>query len=262
MKHVMRVSLAARLVREIRGFLRTRPAEVNWTGGAVSFSFDDFPRSAWTNGGRILENRGCRGTYYAAMGMAGTANHLGPMFEPGDLPAAHARGHEIACHTFNHRDCNKASPAEIADEVDANAAALSRVLGGAPVENFAYPFGGVSLTAKSLLGGRFASCRGTGRGLNQGSVDLADLFAISIYSHTFDRARLCQLIDDAQAAGGWLIFYTHDVAEEPSPFGCTPAQLDTIVAYAVEKASVLPVRDVLTGLRLGREQPSRQLLSA
>jgi hypothetical protein len=79
-------------------------------------------------------------------------------------------------------------------------------------------------------------------------VDLADLLSTSLYSQGFDRERLCQLIDDAQASDGWTIFYTHDVADEPSPFGCTPAQFQSIVAYAMENVPVLPVRDVLAGL--------------
>jgi peptidoglycan/xylan/chitin deacetylase (PgdA/CDA1 family) len=247
-RQLRRVSIAARVVRELRGVLCTKPAKIDWPGGIVSFTFDDFPRSASTNGGPILENYGARGTYYTAMGLAGTENHLGRMFEIDDLRAAHAQGHEIACHTFTHRDCCRVAPAEIIAEIDRNTAALSEALDGAPVTNFAYPFGGVSLTAKNALGRRFASCRGTGRGINRGTVDLADLFSTSLYSANFDRDRLCQLIDDAQASGGWLIFYTHDVAEEPSPFGCTPAQLRSIVAYAAENTTVLPVRDVMAAL--------------
>lgn len=247
-RDLMRVTLAARLVREMRGFLCTRPAKVDWPGGVVSFTFDDFPRSAWVNGGAILEQYDRRGTYYAAMGMAGTENNLGPMFDLDDLRAAHAHGHEIACHTYRHRDCGRLMPSDIADEIDRNAVALAQALGAPAIDNFAYPFGGVSLSAKSELATRFASCRGTGRGINQGTVDLADLFSTSLYSHNFDRERLCQLIDDAQAGSGWLIFYTHDVAEDPSPFGCTPEQFQSIVAYAAENVPVLPVREVLTGL--------------
>jgi peptidoglycan/xylan/chitin deacetylase (PgdA/CDA1 family) len=247
-RDLRRVSLATRLVRELGGFLSTSPAKVSWPGGVVSFTFDDFPRSAWVNGGAILEQYGCHGTYYAAMGLAGTENHLGPMFRLDDLRAAHARGHEIACHTFTHRDCARLPRAVIAAEIDENAASLSRVLDAAPVVNFAYPFGGVSQAAKSALAARFVSCRGTGRGLNRGTVDLADLFSTSLYSQNFDGDRLCRLIDEARAQSAWLIFYTHDVADEPSPFGCTPAQFRSIVAYAAENAAVLPVRDVLAEL--------------
>jgi peptidoglycan/xylan/chitin deacetylase (PgdA/CDA1 family) len=246
----MRVSLPARLVREIGGFLCTRPGRIDWPGGVVSFTFDDFPRSAWVNGGAVLEKYGRRGTYYAALGLAGTANHLGPMFELDDLREVCARGHEIACHTFSHRDCARVPPVEIVAEIDRNAAALSAALDGATIENFAHPFGGVSQSAKAALAKRFVSCRGTGKGLNRGTVDLADLFSTSLYSHNFDRARLCQLIEDAQAENAWLIFYTHDVADEPSPFGCTPAHFQSIVAYAAENLPVLPIRDVLAGLGL------------
>jgi len=251
-----RISIAAKLARELGGFLCTRPTKIDWPGVVVSFTFDDFPRSAWINGGAILEQYDKRGTYYAAMGLAGTDSNLGKMFESDDLRAVHAQGHEIACHTYSHRDCYRASPAEIAAEIERNGTALASIIGDEPLDNFAYPFGGVSLTAKSALAGRFASCRGTGRGINRGTVDLADLFGTSIYSRDFNRDRLCQLIDDAQAGNGWVIFYTHDVAEEPSPFGCTPAQFKSIVAYAAENATVLPVRDVLAGLGLAKGRPA------
>ncbi|HTW51223.1 MAG TPA: polysaccharide deacetylase family protein [Stellaceae bacterium] len=257
-RDLRRVTLAARMVREIGGFLRTRPAKVNWPGGVVSFTFDDFPRSAWINGGAILEKYDCRGTYYAAMGMAGTENNLGSLFDLDDLRAAHAHGHEIACHTYHHRDCARLTPAAIADEVDRNAAALAQALGTPAISNFAYPFGGVSLSAKSALSPRFLSCRGTGRGLNQGTIDLADLPSTSIYSDNFDRERLCRLIDDARAGAGWIIFYTHDVADEPSAFGCTPAQFESIVAYAAANAPVLPVRDVLARLGFAGDRPAEQ----
>ncbi len=255
-RQLMRVSLPARLVREIGGPLRTRPATVDWPGGVVSFTFDDFPRSAWVQGGPVLEAHKVRGTYYAAMGLAGTENHLGPMFEPDDLQAVAAWGHEVACHTYSHLDCCRAPRAAILAEIDENAAALAARLDGAPVPNFAFPFGGVSVAAKRALSRRFASCRGTGRGINQGTADLADLRSTSLYSQNFDRDFLCRLVDETKAAGGWLIFYTHDVRDEPSPFGCTPAQLDAIVAYAAQNTMVLPVRDVLAGLGIA-EAPRR-----
>ncbi|MBV9552440.1 MAG: polysaccharide deacetylase family protein [Alphaproteobacteria bacterium] len=245
-----RVSFAARLVREFGGLLATRPASVDWPGGVVSFTFDDFPRSAWTEGGPVLEAHRVRGTYYTAMGFAGGGNHLGPMFELDDLRAAHARGHEIACHTFSHRDCMRAPAGEIAAEIERNGAALVEALDGMRPGNFAYPFGGVSQSAKAAAHLRFDTCRGTGRGINRGIVDLADLAANSIYTRDFDRALLCRLIDDAQARGGWVIFFTHDVTDAPSAFGCTPAQLDAVVAYAVANTAVLPVHDVLARLGL------------
>src|SRR2546429_5422660 len=43
-------------------------------GPVVSFSFDDFPRTAYTVGGAILKRLEVRGTYYAAPGLMGTTN--------------------------------------------------------------------------------------------------------------------------------------------------------------------------------------------
>jgi peptidoglycan/xylan/chitin deacetylase (PgdA/CDA1 family) len=258
----MRCSIAARLAREIGGFLHTRPAKIGWAGGVVSFSFDDFPKSAWLTGGPILEKCDLRATYYTALSFAGTIGSLGPMFDLDDLRAADANGHEIACHTYSHADCVYLSAGEIVAETERNAAALAEVLDGTAMTNFAYPFGAVSLAAKAALSGRFASCRGTGEGINRGTVDLTDLRAVPLYPGSYDRDRLCRLIDENRAVGGWLIFFTHDVADQPSAFGCTPEQLDAIVAYAAETSPVLPVRDVLAGLGLAGERAVPQRRAA
>lgn len=251
----MRSSIAARLAREIGGFMSTRPAKLSWPGGVVSFTFDDFPRSAWLEGGAVLAKHDVRGTYYTALGLAGGENHLGPMFELDDLRALRRAGHEVACHTHSHRDCRRAAPAEIVAETEANAAAFSQLFGGATMTNFAYPFGALSLAAKAALSDRFVSCRSTGQGVNFGSVDMTDLLGLRIYDGSFDRDQLCRLIDNAAAAGGWLIFYTHDVRAAPSDFGCTPAQLDSVVAHAAATAPVLPVREALSGLGFYGEAP-------
>src|SRR5947209_11228992 len=68
----------------------------------VSFTFDDFPRSALTVAGKILDNYNVCGTYYAAMGLMGKITEVGEMFDSRDLKHLVAAGHELACHTFDH----------------------------------------------------------------------------------------------------------------------------------------------------------------
>jgi len=254
----MRSSISALLARRIGGFMRGRPARVDWPGGVASFTFDDFPKSALTVGGAILEQHGGRGTYYTAMNFAGTERKLGRMFDVEDVAAADRAGHEIACHTLSHLDCRWAKPADIEREIDDNGRALAAMLGGdnAPA-SFAYPYGAVSLRARRALGRRFATCRGTGLGLNAGPVDLADLLVIILYDHLYDEAAMRHWIDEAQARNGWVIFYTHDVADRPSEFGCTPAQFEAVVAYAAQRMPVLPVRDVAARIiGGGADQPA------
>ncbi len=117
-------SLSTRLARAVGHWLPARPARIAWPGGVVSFTFDDFPKSALDAGGAILERYGARGTYYAALGLAGRSGDMGPLFQLDDLAAAQQRGHELGCHTFSHLDCSRAAGAVIANDVAENAAAF------------------------------------------------------------------------------------------------------------------------------------------
>jgi peptidoglycan/xylan/chitin deacetylase (PgdA/CDA1 family) len=228
---------------------RSRPwpfsLAANGRGGLVSFTFDDFPRSALTEGGAILERHGARGTYYAALGLSGSDGPLGLMFELDDLRRAHAYGHEIGCHTYGHVNCAETAATVLVEEAARNASALTRALGGVPPTSFAFPYGAVSDEAKGTLGPRYASCRGIQPGLNALPAELTELKANKIYDGEFDPACVRELVDEARSTGAWLIFYTHDVSETPSPWGCRPFQLEQAVAYAVKRCTVLPVGVVL-----------------
>jgi peptidoglycan/xylan/chitin deacetylase (PgdA/CDA1 family) len=227
--------------------MTARPLTVNWPGGVVSFTFDDFPKSALA-GGRILERHGARGTFYTAMKLAGTSDILGPMFDHEDILAAHRTGHEIGCHTFTHCDLRYAKRSTMLAEICENSTALYSLIEGFVPTNFAYPYGEVTLKAKYVVGSRFSSCRGIVGRINHGVADLAELPAKRLYSADFDEAEIRRLIDNNSSVNGWLLFFTHDVVEIPSPFGCTPSQLEAVVAYAAERTTILPVRDVIAGL--------------
>jgi hypothetical protein len=52
--------------------------------------------------------------------------------------------------------------------------------------------------------------------------------------------------DEAVARNGWLIFYSHDVAAEPSPYGCSPSLLKhALEAAARRNIQILSVTDAL-----------------
>lgn len=245
----MQLILATLAARGIKRLANRRLASVTWPGGVVSFTFDDFPKSSLITGGKILEQHGARGTYYAALQLAGTTGALGQMFDLEDIRGAHHAGHEIACHTFTHLDCAHVSKSSIRAELFTNAAALSSLIEKFVPTNFAYPYGSVSRTAKRVAGRRFSSCRGIRPGINRDTVDFDELRANRIYVGDFDEARMFHLIDQATSTGSWVIFYTHDVSETPSPYGCTPEQLKAVIAYAARRAAILTVRDIVEVLR-------------
>lgn len=213
----------------------------------ISFTFDDYPSSALDIGGRTLESEGISGTYYTAFGLAETDTPSGPVGRIEDLAACVERGHEIACHTYEHLDCMTASADEVAHSLARNQG-VARDLGLPPFRHFAYPFGRFGVAGKRAAMQSYASARTITWGVNQTRIDLALLKSVPIYSRE-GPPDLAHYLDALQAHNGWLIFYTHDVSERPSPYGCTPAQLKSVIRRAREMgASILPVGAVVDEL--------------
>ena len=204
----------------------------------VSFSFDDVPVSALSNGTAVLEKHGVRGTFYAAGGVSGSQLDGQAILSDADYRELARRGHEIGHHTFSHRTPWTLGRA-YAEDLARNDSYLAPIL-GAPARNFAYPYGRSSLGARNLLAQRFRSSRGVETGINRLASDLDLLRAVEIGGN----CRLDQLtpwIDDVVAPPGWLIFFTHAVEETPTRYGTTPAILDDLVAHALASGA-----DVLT----------------
>lgn len=212
----------------------------------ISFSFDDVPVSALSNGAAILERYGVRGTFYAAGGLAGTTHEGQSMLKDDGYRELVQRGHEIGHHTFAHRTPRALGRGYAADLVE-NDTYLEPILGG-PAHNFAYPYGRSSSAARDLVARRFRSGRGVENGINRSASDLDLLRAVGIEGH-MQASELMPWIDDVIASPGWLIFLTHDVQERPSVFGTTPAILDALVARSIASgAEVLTVDAALDRL--------------
>lgn len=248
----MNGSLASHIARRIGRYYTAHPGRITWPGGVVSFSFDDFPKSALETGAALLEKYQARGTYYVALGLAGTDGRQGPIAERAQICETHQRGHEIACHTYSHLDCSRVATSSIVDDLRRNAEGLADLLGGFEPSNFAYPYGRYLLSVKRLVAPLFDTCRGTVGGSNRGAVDLADLRGTPIYAPQYDESALRRLIDRNREIGGWLIFYTHDVVDSPSVYGCTPRQLEAIVEHAAARSPIMPIREVTRGLTQAR----------
>src|SRR5262245_43876365 len=91
-----------RYQRAAAGLLARRSFRLRNQEPLISFTFDDFPRSALFTGGKLLERYGAVGTYYAALGLMGKIAPTGEMFHREDLQSLLERGHELGCHTFDH----------------------------------------------------------------------------------------------------------------------------------------------------------------
>ncbi len=237
------------LRRQLLSSACSRQVPLGARGPIVSFAFDDFPRTALTSGGRILRSYGARGTYYTAIGLMNGSNDLGEQFRTGDLDSLLADGHELASHTFGHVSCRSVSRSTFIREVENGRRAIEELTGQVDSGNFAFPFGEVTLNAKRALGKRVASCRGIWPGLNGPEVDLNLLRANSLYGDRNKNNRVEELILENERQKSWLIFYSHDVRDTPSRFGCTPELLESTVSFASQRrARILTVAEVVAEL--------------
>ncbi len=229
-----------------------RMVPIDPTQPVISFSFDDAPRSSFRVGGDILSSYGARASFFVALGLLGSETEVGPIATADDLTRALKEGHELGCHTFDHRDSWQTGTQEFIGSVRKNREALDRILPGSRFETFAYPIAEPRPSIKFRLEPYFTCCRGGGQEPNVGRADLNLLRSYFLDRRTkVDLDTVKRVVDFNAAARGWLIFATHDVTERPSPFGCTPGFFREVVEYAVRSgARLLPVGKAYQALRL------------
>jgi peptidoglycan/xylan/chitin deacetylase (PgdA/CDA1 family) len=224
-----------------------RNATLPCDGPVVTFSFDDFPRTALTVGGGILKHAGACGTYYASLGLMNSVNELGPHFARNDLDSLLQAGHELGNHTFSHVSARSTSLILYRDEVLRGHRALADFLGPAVSSNFSYPFGDLTPSVKKSVGPKTQSSRGIFGGLNGPVIDLNLLAANSLYGGIEQLATAKALLDKNAQRKSWLIFYTHDVQPHPSPWGCTPSLFERVVRAALDSgARISTVAQMMT----------------
>lgn len=239
-------SRLARLEHALARRVAFRRMRMRDAGPVVSFTFDDFPLSAATQGAPILEQAGARGTYYVATGLLGTDAPYWRVADPDVVRDLHARGHEIGLHTHSHHPVPDMGPAAFAADLAANRAALARIVPDLGDLTFAYPFGLAGLRQKHRIGRLALASRSIQPGINRGAIDPDFLLANELIEALLPRERLSALLDDVTRSGGWLIFFNHDIASEPSPFGATPELLAFAIAEARRRGlTILPVRQAL-----------------
>lgn len=238
-------SLASAAQRTVLCSFHRRIAAIDNHDPIVSFTFDDFPRSAYLVGAPILEAFGGRGTYYATTGFLNTSDGLGDLFHVDDLHGLLERGHELGTQTFRHSSCRKVSLAEFQNDVHKGIRELD-LLVKRHSDNFCYPYGHVTLGTKRTLAPYLASARSIFPGINGPEVDLNLLRANPLYGDMSRASRAQQLIEQNVAQKGWLVFYTHDVRPHPSEYGCTPELFEFAVSAAARSGNrILTVEQVL-----------------
>ena len=251
-------------LRIIRKYQRTaaehfarRPFVLRNDRPIISFTFDDFPTTALTTAGTILEQHGVRGTYYISLGLTGQVAPTGPIIERSQVSSVLERGPELGCHTFAHCHASDTSPDVFEANIVENRRVLSELIPGAELRTLSYPIGCPKPATKRRCAKSFAACRAGGQTFNNGTVDLDNLRAFFLEQSRDNLKAIKQMIDATVDAKAWLILATHDVCPSPTRYGCTPELFERVVRYSVDSgATVVPMTGALElcGLAVGRRK--------
>ena len=237
-------TLPAKVRRRIVQRVGTRVVPLELSRPVVSITFDDVPDSVARNALPRLEALGWRSTLYVATGLMGRENHLGRMMDADAIRAAHGEGHEIAAHTHAHLDMSKLSPeAQIADYDRFDRA--FRDLGLPAPRSFAWPYGECTPVGKRLASTRYRSLRGIAPRIHRSRVDLNQVGSVPMFHGRMRRVRTA--LDRIGRKPGWVTLFSHDVRDDPSPWGMTPDELDRVIDWIARSgAIVLPVGDMVS----------------
>jgi len=271
LKRTLTERLEQKVSEAVVSHLRIAPCQISLARGALSITFDDFPKSSWTVAGAVLAEYGVKATYFVSGGCNGEIFSGVLQYTLDDLDAVHSAGHEIGCHTYDHLAASRCSAVRYAASIERNCQFLAKHGLTMSPTSFAYTYGQAPLPHRRLLATQFAGCRSAVPGLNGPVLDRSLLRAVGLKVWRKRRGDLLagiqKLIERAAQDRLWLIIFTHDVSEHPSPFGCTPAELRKVLDSASRAAiDILPINRVLNSLSQMKTEAmyskSRRRLSA
>jgi peptidoglycan/xylan/chitin deacetylase (PgdA/CDA1 family) len=202
-------------------------------GGIISFTFDDFPLSAFDTGASILESYNSKGVFFMAGGLEGKETPVGHIVTRENLVSLNNKGHEIGSHTFSHIRPSIQKSENFLNDINENDKYLNNIIPGYVSCSFSYPYGECIPSHKKIIHKKYQFSRSIIPGINKDIFDASLLKANKLYSATFSKNALQTMLKKTKDCNGWIIFYTHDVSSKCSSFGCKPEQLRWIIEEAI-----------------------------
>jgi len=247
-------SLLKNLKTQLYQSVYRKPLPLRLDRGIVSITYDDVPHSALENGVPALEAAGYKATFYVvgSLATAKTEALKSDYITLDEARVLQRNGHHIGCHSFSHQKPRGGIDHEYIRDAVKNRDLLATEL-GVPIRHFSYPFGAVTLGVKRKMANEYTSLRSIRAGVNEGTVDLSLLLAISVYSSSIDKERVGSLLKIARERRGWLIFYTHAVETPPPAYGVSIADFNWLLTQISRShCDVLTVQEAygrISGLR-------------
>lgn len=192
----------------------------------VSFCFDDVPSSALQQGCPILKSKGVVGSIFVSGGF------LGSLYQEDELVQVIRDGHEVCDHTFSHQRFEHLPEDELRADLERNRVFLQRFVDLKEVASFAFPYGSSRPELSEIAVGYYARVRDGSRGVGRLGARLIP--SLKLYGTEAQLEDVDRILDGLRE-GDHAVFYTHDVVDVPSRFGCTPGLLEGAVDGALRR---------------------------
>lgn len=187
----------------------------------VTLTFDDASQSQFLNGWPVMQKYGMKGTFYMTTGSLDGYWYM----IPDQIKQLYNGGNHIAAHTLTHANLTTVSSAQLAKELAEPQAYLQNLI-GAPVADFATPYGAFNTTVINAIKNYYRSHRGVDEGLNSKSnFNIFNLLVRNVYNTT-TAANVTNWVNQAKQSNSWLILVYHEVKPNPDQYSVSPEGLD------------------------------------
>ena len=225
----------------------------------ISVTFDDGWTNQYTNARSILNANGIKSTFYLISNEITRADHDSTYMTANQAKTLLADGHELASHTVHHCSMTNSTSDDglegctgntnVKLEMEQSKADLATAT-GAPITNFAYPFGeynDASIAAGVAAG--YTSQRTVTQGLNtKANLNLNKLYGYEVDANT-QVATVKAWIDNAIAQNAWIVLFYHEVANTPAypddaQYTVNIANFTEVMQYIKSKQSSIDIKTV------------------
>jgi peptidoglycan/xylan/chitin deacetylase (PgdA/CDA1 family) len=221
---------------ETDDFSLTEATSTGFSQPLVSITFDDGWSSIHDTALPIMQRYNVVSTQYLVSGILGTKGYV----KPGQVYDYVKAGHEVAAHTFDHKDLTTVSGQEQAREITVPKKGLSKCFGD--TTDFAYPYGAYNVQTTGAVKDTYRTARSTDVGFN--SADQFSPYELKVQNVRADTTpeQLQAWLDTAKANNVWLILVYHQVDNAHGEFSRTPADFESDIQKVVTTG--IPVNTV------------------
>ena len=197
----------------------------NFGRALVSLTFDDGLRSQFITGWPILQKYNFRGTFFLISSRLDGSTYVAPS----EATALYRAGNEIGSHTVTHPFLTQLSASQVTDELANSKRTLENLI-GAPVRNFALPYGNYNAAVQAQVKQYYRSMRTVAGAFNTKANFDPYRVLVCIINDQTSIGTIQYYVSEAKRTNAWLVLVYHGIKDNPVNDDTSPYVFDRQMA--------------------------------